>query len=282
MLKRQHKLRLDANSIVGYVASRGEPRIALDVGTDMVFFNNPDLPNTRSEMALPLRIAGNTIGVLDVQSEQPNAYSEEDISTLSTLADQVAVAIENARLFSQAREALKESERAFEIYIQQEWKSFALQVKSPGYLFDGEKTIALASTANTQQVKSLPQTGRLSLLEQGTNEIGYPIKLRGKTIGILNVKPKQGNRQWTKDELVLLEAAAERAALALENARLVESAQRRAARERAIGDISVKIGAVSGLEAILQTAVEELGRKIGGSTEVIFEFGDVEDQTGHQ
>ncbi len=70
---------------------------------------------------------------------------------------------------------------------------------------------------------------------------------------------------------------AERAALALENARLVQSAQRRAARERAIGDISTKIGAVSNLESILQVAVEELGRKIGGATEVSLEITNNDD-----
>jgi GAF domain-containing protein len=77
----------------------------------------------------------------------------------------------------------------------------------------------------------------------------------------------------------MLEAAAERAALALENARLVESAQRRAARERAIGDISTRIGAVSNLESILQTAVEELGRKIGGAAEVTLEINTDDSQS---
>jgi GAF domain-containing protein len=90
------------------------------------------------------------------------------------------------------------------------------------------------------------------------------------------VRSKKGERDWTQDEIALLEAAAERAALALENARLVESAQRRASRERAIGEITTKIGAVTHIESILQTAVEELGRKIGGSAEVILELDSEE------
>ena len=91
---------------------------------------------------------------------------------------------------------------------------------------------------------------------------------------MLDVRSKTGHREWTQDEITLLEAAAERAALALENARLVESAQRRAARERAIGEISSKIGTYSDMNAILQSAVEELGRRIGGATEVTIELGD--------
>ncbi|HSM70864.1 MAG TPA: GAF domain-containing protein, partial [Anaerolineales bacterium] len=137
MLSRHHKLRVDNTSIVGFVTLRGESRIALDVGADAVFFDNPDLPDTRSEMALSLRVGGNVIGALDVQSTHPNAFSDADVNTLSTLADQVAIAIENARLFSEAHEALNKSEETFAQYVQQEWISFAKQAKTTGYKFDG-------------------------------------------------------------------------------------------------------------------------------------------------
>jgi GAF domain-containing protein len=271
MLSRQHSLPLDMHSIVGYVASRGEPRIALDVGADSVYFNNPDLPNTRSEMAIPLRVAGQVIGALDVQSTETNAFSQEDISVLTTLADQVAIAIENARLFGEARKALDESRLMFEKYTQQEWSSFARQVKPTGFLFDGKHVIPLDSQTRRESIKAVIQTGSLSL-EKASSTLAIPIKLRGQTIGVLDIRAKNGARPWKQDEIAMLEAAAERAALALENSRLIESAQRRAARERAIGDISSRIGAVSNLESILQAAVEELGRKIGGATEVTLEI----------
>ena len=142
-------------------------------------------------------------------------------------------------------------------------------------MFDGTRTIALAKKDKLEKVKSLAQTGRLSL-EKETTELTIPIKFRGQTIGVLDVKSKKGSRQWTQDEITLLESAAERAAFALENARLVESAQQRVNRERAIGEISAKIGSVSDVDAIMQTAVEELGRKLGTASEVIFELGDAE------
>jgi GAF domain-containing protein len=272
MLGRQHTLPLDSHSIVGYSALRGEPRIALDVGTDSVYFNNPDLPNTRSEMAIPLRVAGEVIGALDVQSTETNAFSQEDINVLTTLADQIAIAIENARLFEEARKALDESQAMFDKYTQQEWSNFARQVKPNGFLFDGKQVLPLDNNSRREPIKAVIQTGSLSL-EKASATIAIPIKLRGQTVGVLDVRSKKGQRNWKPDEIAMLEAAAERAALALENARLVESAQRRAARERAIGDISTRIGAVGNLESILQTAVEELGRKIGGATEVTLEIG---------
>jgi len=274
MLERQHKLKLDTNSIVGYTTLRGDPRIALDVGADAVFFNNPDLPDTRSEMALPLRVGGNVIGALDIQSTESNAFAQEDVNVASILADQIAIAIENARLFSEARVALSNSEETFSRYVKQEWSGFARQSQNTGYLFDGTRITALDKLDKKEKhekAKSLAQTGRLSL-EKESSEITVPIKFRGQTVGIIDVKSKKGNRQWTQDEITLLEAAAERAAFALENARLVESSQRRASRERAIGEISTKIGAVSDLDAIMQAAVEELGRKIGSIAEVTLEL----------
>jgi GAF domain-containing protein len=272
MLGRQHSLPLDSHSIVGYSTVRGEPRIALDVGTDAVYFNNPDLPDTRSEMAIPLRVAGEVIGALDVQSTATNAFAQEDIDVLTTLADQIAIAIENARLFGEARKALGESRAMFEKYTQQEWSNFARQVRPNGFLFDGKQVLPLDNNSRHEPInKAVIQTGSLSL-EKASAAIAIPIKLRGQTIGLLDVRSKKGQRHWKTEEIAMLEAAAERAALALENARLVESAQRRAARERAIGDISSRIGAVGSLESILQTAVEELGRKIGGATEVTLEI----------
>ena len=271
MLARQHKLRLDTNSIVGFVTSQGQPRIALDVGTDAVFFDNPDLPDTRSEMALPLRVGGRIIGALDVQSTQPNAFTENDVANLSTLADQVAIAIENARLFSESRDALRKSEETFSQYVQQEWSSFARHIKTTGYKFDGKRTTPLDEKESQKRVKEIPKTGGLSL-EKAPRDLSIPIRLKGQVIGVLDVKSKSKTRKWTPDDITLIEAAVERTALALENARLVESSQLRASRERTIGEISTRIGAVSDIEAIMQAAVEELGRKIGGASEVTLEL----------
>jgi len=208
---------------------------------------------------------------LDVQSTQPNAFTEADVNILSTLADQVAIAIENAHLFGEAREALNRSEETFSQYVQQEWSTFAKQIKTKGYIFDGVRTTPLDSKEALKKQKELPKTGNLSL-EKAPRELSIPIKFRGQVIGVLDVKPKSSDRKWTQDDITLLETAAERTALALENTRLVESSQRRAARERTIGEISSKIGTVTDIEAIMQTTVEELGRKIGGAAEVIFEL----------
>jgi GAF domain-containing protein len=271
MLARGHRLPLDSNSIVGFVASNGEPRVALDVGADSVYFNNPYLPETRSEMALPLRSGGQVIGVLDVQSMEKNAFGQDEVSVLTTLADQIAVAIENARLHDESQQALAESKSTFERYVREQWSSFAQQVRHNGFVYDGKQVTPLDKKSKRDSVPSGTQIGEQAIATSSAT-ITLPIKLRGQTIGYLDVRSKRGDREWTRGEITLLEAAAERAGLALENSRLVESAQRRASRERSIGEISSRIGAVSDIDSILQTAVEELGRRLSNAAEVTLEI----------
>ncbi|HEX6268634.1 MAG TPA: GAF domain-containing protein [Anaerolineales bacterium] len=275
MIARHYQLPIDQDSIVGYTIAADEPRIAQNVGADSVYLDNPDLPATGSEVALPLRTGGRVIGALDVQSTEINAFTQEDIAVLATLADQVTVAIENARLFGEARKALSESKTTFEKYTKQEWRHFANQARQTGFVFDGKLVAPLDSHTRREHAKTVSETGSLSL-DKKSATVAVPLKLRGQIIGVLDIRSKKGTREWTPDEIALLEAAAERAALALENARLVESAQRRASRERAIGEISTRIGAVSDMDSILRAAVEELGRKIGGAAEVILELDSEE------
>jgi GAF domain-containing protein/HAMP domain-containing protein len=115
MLARGHSLGVGKVGIVGYVTGTGNPRIALDVGTDAVHFANPDLPETRSEMALPLRTGERIIGALDVQSTEPNAFDENDVLALQTMADQVAVAIENASLIETETRRAAQRRRIIEV-----------------------------------------------------------------------------------------------------------------------------------------------------------------------
>ncbi|MBN2549471.1 MAG: GAF domain-containing protein [Anaerolineales bacterium] len=108
LLAADHKLKIGTAGIVGFVASTGKPRIALDVGKDAIHLKNPLLPQTRSEMALPLIVNQKVIGILDVQSEQQSAFDDEDVAIIQTLADQIAIAVETARLFDAAQRQLRE------------------------------------------------------------------------------------------------------------------------------------------------------------------------------
>ena len=105
-----HKLKVGEVGIVGHVAGSGQPRIVLDVGVDAIHLVQPLLPETRSEMALPLKVGHQVIGVLDVQSEKENAFDDEDLQILQTMADQLAIAIDNLRLLSEVQHRAEELE----------------------------------------------------------------------------------------------------------------------------------------------------------------------------
>ncbi len=135
MLERHHRLRVGEQGIVGNVTFTGAPRVAMDVGADAVFFDNPDLPETHSELALPLRIADQIIGALDVQSTKTGAFTNEDIQMLGLLANQVSLAIENARLFEDTRRALAESEAITRQTIRETWKNLPSQQNLLGYRY---------------------------------------------------------------------------------------------------------------------------------------------------
>jgi GAF domain-containing protein/HAMP domain-containing protein len=275
MLEREHKLKVGGSGIVGYVAQTGLPRISLDVGQDAVYFDNPDLPNTRSEMALPLKVRDRTVGVLDVQSEKPGAFTENDANTLSILADQIAIALENARLFTQTQQALSETQALYRQNLQESWRTFSREKEIVGYqqsLTGGKK---LTELVETDEIRQAINRGEVLIFHADgiTQEasIVLPIKLRGQVIGNMKIKAPAKNRQWSTDEVNLAETISERLSIALENARLIQESQRQLIKEQTISEVTDKIGASINLKNVLQTAVEELGRAMPGS-EVMIQF----------
>ncbi len=275
MLERGHRLKIGETGIVGYVTSTGRPRVALDTGTDVVFFNNPDLPETRSEVALPLLIENRIIGALDVQSTEPNAFNQEYVDVLSTLADQVSIAIQNARQYEETRKALAESESLSRQFIQTGWSQFTRMHNIEGIRHTGAKATLLYKKKDKGTEADASDKNQLNTRDRGV-VLSLPVKLRGEVIGSVDIR-SQENRQWDQDELDIVTAIIERAAIAMESSRLLEEAQRRASREQAIGEMSASIGTFTDTEAILRATVNEIAQKIGGAR-VVFELGTQDEE----
>ncbi len=261
MLKRGHQLKVGEQGIVGYATSTGKPRIALDVGEDAVYFDNPDMPNTRSEIALPLKIDENIVGALDVQSTEASAFSEEDISVLSLLADQVSLAIENARLFDQARKSLAESEALYRQYLRQAWTRLPKEQNLTGFRYN---------VRGSSPIEAKPEAGSIITSTQEEESethspsLSVPIAIRGETIGTLSVQVPD-IKSINDDQKDLVNAVAERVALSAENARLFEETTRRAERERLVSDITVKIRSTNDPDAMVKTALDELKNALGAT-----------------
>jgi GAF domain-containing protein len=275
MLERNHRLRLGVG-VVGFSAQTGQPRIALDVGSDAVFFNNPDLPDTRSEVALPMKVRTETIGVLDVQSLEAGAFSSEDLQVLTALANQVSIALENAKLLTEARAALMQVQEVYNEFTRAEWTRTISQNEQPGFRYQSGRIEMLEKALQSSEVVSAIQRGEVfSSPDNGSREkhaaVAVPVKLRGEVIGILHIESHDPLKQWQADEVSLVQAVAERAAFAMENARLFQDARRRAAKERMISEATTRISGALNIENILKSTAEELERVLGGS-EILIQF----------
>jgi GAF domain-containing protein/HAMP domain-containing protein len=258
MLMRGHQLKVGEQGIVGYVTSMGEPRIALDVGQDVTYFNNPDLPETHSEMALPIVISGKVAGALDIQSTESNAFSDEDLEVLSALANQVSLAIQNARLFDQTKKTLAEAEAIQRQYLQSTWNRLPQEEGFVGFHY---------SALGAAIIRTPEELEELNRMKRKT-EIKVPVVLRGENIGMLSIQLPRHER-ITSDQMDVIKAVAERVALSAENARLFDETARRAERERIVSDISSKIGYSFQTETILQTAAKEISHLLEDTDIVI-------------
>lgn len=270
MLARKHRLKVGQTGIVGHVAASGTPRIALDVELDTAFIDNPDLPDTRSELALPLKSGDHIIGVLDMQSTQADAFQPEDTEVLYTLADQVAVAIQNARSHEATHRLLEEAQRTSESYLKEAWRLLRIQEKKVGYLLADNTLKPLENLVNRPHVHQAVSKGEVLVENGNTATLAVPIRLRGDVVGVLDIHVPDGH-EWDPDEVDIARAVADRLSLALESATLLRATQRRAEIERLTADISGKVSASINLRNVLQTAVEELGHVLPGS-EIVIQF----------
>jgi GAF domain-containing protein/HAMP domain-containing protein len=252
MLARQHRLEVGQTGIVGNVTSTGTPRIALDTGADAIYFNNPNLPDTRSEMALPLRARGAIMGALDVQSTVPNAFTDTDISLLTLLADQIAIAIDNARLIDEAQSALTESRAIFSEYVSEAW-----QRKTASGVVGYHQTLTGGNVITDLSADTYHKNAN------GHKSLEIPIRVRNQVIGMLNVRSVSSETEWSEDDLNVAQAITERLGLALDNARLFEETSTRASRERLVTEITTKIRGTNNPQEMIKTAVEELKQALG-------------------
>jgi PAS domain S-box-containing protein len=262
MLINGHKLKIGGNSMISQCIELQQARIALDVGEAAVRFDNPLLPLTRSEMALPLIARGRVMGAMTIQSDQPAAFSAEDITVLQSMADQISNAVENARLYEQARTALQEVDAINRRLTGEAWDTYLRQQT-------GREVIWLADDDTTApeplaQLDEQLTTGEITVEPDPDDEseatVTAPILLRGQPIGALRLRTPLS--EWSEDTQVMLSDITGHIAQAVENARLIEQTQRTAQRERMINEINARVRQSVDLEAILRTAVNELGQSL--------------------
>ena len=235
-----HRLEVSGKSMVAAAIREQSPRIAQATLNEKQRFDNPLLPYTRSEIALPLMVGDRILGVLDVQSTREADFGPQVIETMRNMASQVAIALENARLFQEAQQVIRELRTVQQQYLLEGWDGFS----------EGNEKLEY----------------RIGDEEENSITLEAPISLRDQILGRIML---EGQHEWTSDQQSLVDAVATQAAIALENARLVSESRQMALRERMVAEINSKIWSSATIDGVLQTTIKELGRRLNASTATI-------------
>ncbi len=227
---------------VAIAINRNKTQLALDFGENAVVFDNPLLPATRSQIAIPIILSNKTSGVLDIQSTESRAFTKDDVDVFQSLADHIAIAMENARLLNETQTVLMELEAAKIAQTSAFWS-------------ERSRSQSQAYTYTSMGIR--PEKP----LEEEANSLNIPITLRGHEIGAIALSRKEGE-DWDENDQSLVTKVASQASLAIDNLRLLEDAQKSAARDQTLTNVSSRIRETLDMESILQSAAREFQRAL--------------------
>ncbi|MBN2391397.1 MAG: GAF domain-containing protein [Anaerolineae bacterium] len=269
-LARGYQLPLEGqSSMIAWCIANDRPRIAQEADRDEVRFVSPELPDTRSEVALPLRSRGQVIGALSLQSDRPNVFDETVLAVLQVMADQVAVALDNARLFAESESALEQSRRAYGELSQQAWTQLLRSEQGIGYRYTQQEVTSAEDTWQPEMVQAVRSGQRVVEQSETESVLAVPLKVRDQVLGVVHLRKKSPGKTWTEEENVLIETLTEQLGVALESARLYQDTRRRAAQERLVGEATGRIRESLDIETVLKTTASEIRQALDLETLVI-------------
>ncbi len=259
MLARGHRLRVSLDSMIGWAVVNARARVAQQAEADAVRQITPELSATRSEVALPLRSRGVVLGALTVQSDRSDSFDADTVTVLQAMADQVAVALDNARLLAASRSALDAERSAYGELSRRAWSELLETQGEVGYRYE-RGAMRPAGGGWTSEMVEAGRTAAMTRAEtQDGATLAVPLRVRGQVVGMMRLGKGQAGADWADEEVTMLQSVAEQLGLALESARLYQDTQRRAARERLVGEVTGRIRETLNLDTVLQTAVREMG-----------------------
>ncbi len=274
MVARGHRIRI-GQGMIGWSIANARSRIAQQAEDDVVRLATAELPRTQSELALPLRSRGQVLGALTVQSEAPKAFDKQFVSVLQSIADQVAVALENSLLYAQSQEALEAERRAYGRVSELEWQKLFRSREILGYRYKNSQITPSRGNWYPEMVAAA-KTG--VPIQDSDGNLAMPIKIRDQIIGVLRFHKDVGNHSsngeetedtrkmvWSNEEIYTLENILIQVSQAVENARLYQETQRRAAQELMSGEITARMRTSLDLDAVIRTAVREFGDRLGAT-----------------
>lgn len=235
--------------------------VGVAASTGRVFLNLQGAPlqatevsRSRAEIAVPLKVMGRVLGVLDVHSKNLSGFSKDEQDLVNLLADYLAVAIDSAQNLKEYQHAKQELNALYTGKIATAWKEKLQRTK-------------LAYRYNRISVEPVEPTGGIvksSIIQPGY-QVEIPVSIRGQTLGSLVLRREEGQSPWTDEEFALAVDAVNQIVPALENARLLDEIEQRVELERLLGQLSMRIQGSLNLENVMRTTVEELGKLISAN-----------------
>ncbi len=269
LLAKKHQLRVGSQSVIGRVTQVGEPVISRDTDTDKIHAMNELLPNTRSELALPIIDNDVIIGALDVQSTRRDAFNATDIQALEVMASQLAVAIRNARLFEEQERALQENKRLFlqaeaerrEVQrlnnqlTREAWENYLKEQRALNGVTVLEEDVVEHNDWSTVMLDASLKQRPITREIEGERVTAVPIVLRNQVIGVIEVRDAKGSEAERND---VITSVAQRLATTLDNIRLFDEAQYATAQEQRINQIVTHYQTADSIEDLLKITLDEL------------------------
>ncbi len=278
LIARGHRLRVGSRSVVGRAAQVGTPIMVSDTESDSIHARNELLPYTRSELAIPLLDSEDIIGVLDVQSTRPNAFGVNDIQALQVMANQLATAIRNARLFEaqaasvkenkrlllEAESNLREIQRLNRQMTKEAWQQYLEHPnRASAIMFDGT-TLSDDAPWSEKMLEATLKRRAVSQLDGNLYTVAVPIVLRGEVLGAIEIETTSETEH--QDIVEMVQSVAQRLAISLDNARLFEESQEATAQEQRINNIGLRYQAAANIDELLQITLLELSDSLGATS----------------
>lgn len=262
MLERGHRIRV-GEGMIGWSVDRGESRFAQRAKEDQVRLATPELPKTRAEAALPLRARGQVIGALSVQSIEPEFFDQPTVTVLQTMADLLAIAINNAELFAESEQALAAVRRAYGEISSEAWEELLRSRGAWGYRYAGDRVFPVEGNWTTETTHAIEEGRPIHHQDGADARLALPIQVGSKVVGAINFRREAGEGAWDETDVELLQSLTDRLGQALDSARLLRESRRRAAREERINQIATTLANAVDVEAMLRATVRELGNMPG-------------------
>ncbi|MBC8099891.1 MAG: GAF domain-containing protein [Armatimonadetes bacterium] len=280
LMQRGHRITVGSQSVIGRVTQIGEPVIARDTDKDPIHTANELLPNTRSELALPIVDGDRIIGALDVQSTRRDAFTPSDIQALQIMANQLATGLRNARLFEQqasnvqvnqrllleTRTNLREIQRLNSQLSKKAWEDYLGEKDSHQGIILMPNAMESFAAWTPEMMQATTNQRPFTHQADGKQVTAVPIVLRGEVLGAIEI---EAGDVTGSDLVEMMQAVAQNLAISLDSARLFEEAQETAAQEQRINTISEAYQSAASVDELLKITMEALSQTLGAETGAI-------------